>query len=125
MTFSPDPATDLIRQVVRGDRGLDALTQIGVEFEFSGAGVELRYSGPAVAHPDASDIAAGFLKHEFDQDALKTWAMVVLAGSAFIDLASLEGTSVGHALLDGLWDAAQSGELSQVARLAVHRLMRC
>jgi hypothetical protein len=123
MKSAPDGASSLIRQVVRGDCSWEALKQIGVRLEFTDAGLELRYSGAAAAYPDANDIAAGFWRYQFDQDALRTWASVVLAGSGFIDLASLEGTFVGDTLLDALWDAAQSGELSPTARLAVRQLL--
>lgn len=53
---------------------------------------------------------------------LRDWAHVLLAGSAFIDFAGIESTDTGAALLDALWDAADTGILNETSRKIVARL---
>jgi hypothetical protein len=54
---------------------------------------------------------------------LQRWASVMLAGSAVIDLSALENTVIGNTLLEGLWQAAESGTVDPEIRRAAVQLV--
>jgi len=116
-------AVELIRHVVRGEVPVKALEAVGVQVNEAGGAVEVVYSGDLVAVPDATDVAHGFRTYDGRSHDLRAWASVLLAGAGFLDLGPLGETPAGEALLEGLWDAADSGSVpGHVVRTVNHLL---
>jgi hypothetical protein len=107
--------TDLILQVVRGERHWSDLATIGIEVVFEGDAI-MRVKSPrgieAVAR--SSDIASGLLAYRSNSVASQDWARVVLAGIPFLEL-DLDEQPIGDILLDALSDARFGQEVSDQA----------
>lgn len=119
-----EPASGVVRAVleaVRGLRGWDALTSIGITVKVGEAGCEIDNPLQQVVRVSPRDVAEGLVRLSGDPRALQRWASVLLAGSTFLDL-QLEDDPYGQALLDGLWDANENGHVRQGAQLAAREL---
>ena len=117
-----EPHAELVREIVRGERLWSDLRLIGVEIEATERELRISYPGTAMSLPDMVDLAHGFAAYSARPTDLQQWALVLLCGSAFLDLSGLESTAAGEALLEGLWDAADSGEIALATQRVVDRL---
>jgi hypothetical protein len=124
MKLSLETKRELVRQVVRGACGWGALEKLGVRLDFSGSAITVSYSGDLVAVPDATDVAIGLCRYLYEPDMLQSWASIILGGSSIIDLAALESTETGNTLLEGLWQAAESGTVDPEIRQAALQLVK-
>lgn len=111
-----------ILEIVRGERPLHELAAAGIEIRQNGNSQELYNPNGIVVMPDVVDVAKGLLAFRFEPETLRTWASLVLSGSAFIDLTALDSTSLGEILLNALWDASFSGSVSLEAFEAAREL---
>lgn len=107
---------------MRGERPWTDLWLIGVLIREEEGEWVVEYAGGIFSTPDIVDFACGFRGYAERPAELKDWAHVLLAGSAFIDFAGIESTDTGAALLDALWDAADTGILNETTRKIVARL---
>ena len=113
--------SELVHQVVRGERPWSDLTGVGVEIHSDGHGYEVKYSGDMFVIPEIADLARGFRSYEGRTEDLRAWASILLAGSAFLDLGALESREAGDALIEGLWDASEEGDVTDRTKKVIHR----
>ena len=107
--------------VIRGDRALDTLTQIGIDISCEDGFYKLESGNfDVVVAPTASDLALGILRYTSrKKDELRKWAFFVLGESGAIDLSKLESHPQGEVLIDALWEASFQGAIkSEVIALA-------
>jgi hypothetical protein len=105
-------SADALLAVIRGEMPLSVLPELGIELLCRGGNFELR-SGPSevIVKPTISDIACGLLAYRLNRDDLKAWAFFVL-GESDIDLEKVESHSQGEVLIEALWEASSTGEIS-------------
>lgn len=118
---SQSAESELVHQVVRGERPWSDLTRIGVEIRSDGHSYEVRYSGDMFVVPEIADLARGFRSYEGRTQDLRAWASILLAGSAFLDLGALESREAGDVLIEGLWDASEEGDVTDRTRKVIQR----
>ena len=108
-------------EAVRGLRHWDSLASIGITVRVGENECEIDNPSKQVVSVSPRDVAEGFVRLAADPQALRKWASVLLAGSAFLDL-RLEDDPYGQILLEGLWDANDDGRVRQGALLAAREL---
>lgn len=114
-------AARTVLEAVRGLRDWDSITSVGITIRVGETDCEIDNPSKHVVTVLPEDIAEGFVRLSSDPQALKKWATVLLAGSAFLDL-KLEDDAYGQILLEGLWDASDDGRVRQGALLAAREL---
>jgi hypothetical protein len=108
---------------VRGEANLSALQGEHLRVQVTPSGVSVEYRGQEDVVPELTDIATGFRKLlQRDRHERGSWAQVLLAGAAFLDLAALESGVHGQILLDALWDVADGQEVGEEARRVISQL---
>jgi hypothetical protein len=91
---------------------LSALSEIGVQVSYQGGACKLESKVPGVlATPLASDLAQGLLTYRAKSDELRLWAFFVL-GETTVDFTEVESHPQGEALIEALWDASFSGNVT-------------
>src|SRR4051794_23279532 len=118
-----DSRDTLITAVIRGDAPLASLQAAGVQVSRDSEGMTVSAIGGDAVVAEITDLVAGFLRYDGCSEQLSEWASVMLAGSAFLDLAALEDHGAGSTLIEALWDAADTGAIAPSAR-AVLRSFR-
>lgn len=102
--------------VIRGERPLSALSEIGVQVSCQEDGCKLESKVTEVlVTPLAADLAQGLLTYRADSDELKLWAFFILAESGMVDLSEVESHPQGDALIEALWDASSFSYISEDA----------
>jgi hypothetical protein len=109
------------RDAVRGLRNWDSLTSVGISVKVGESACEIDNPSKQVVSVEPKDVAEGFVRLSGDPVALRNWANVLLAASAFLDL-RLETDAYGQILLEGIWDASNDGSVRQSALLAAREL---
>lgn len=114
---------DLALAIVRGERPLEALEEIGIDIDSQDGSYKLK-SGKldVTVTPTASDIALGILQYSSrTKNDLKKWAFFLVAECGAIDLSAIESHPQGEMLLSALWDASFDGRVSsETMELAQH-----
>ncbi len=95
--------SELILQVVRGERPWTDLQSLGITIQLLGMKSIVENPRRVEAVAGASDVARGLLRHRQHPTALREWAQVLMAGIPFLDL-ELGDNEVGDELLHALWD---------------------
>lgn len=96
--------SDVILEVVRGERPWRELATVGIRITFDGNATHAENQRKVVAVARPADVAKGLIAHEANPLELQEWARVMLAGVSFLDL-DLEDQPDGDILLDALWNA--------------------
>ncbi len=122
--YAASRATQLVREVVRGERHWSDLRTIGVDIEEGEGQWLIAYAGDVCSTPDLSDVAAGLAAYRTRAQDLKAWAHIILGASAFLDFSGIESTPTGELLVEALWDAADSGEVSDASEAVVSQLLQ-
>src|SRR3990172_10625441 len=115
--------SELILQVVRGERPCSELALVRISVMFQGDSCVIENPRRVQAVAQAADIAKGLVTNRESPEALTLWARVVLAGSSFLDL-NLEAHPTGDILLNALWDAAFGRPVGDDALRAAAKLAR-
>lgn len=96
--------------VIRGERPLSALKQLGVEIDSRDESLELRSEKfSVVVTPTVLDVVQGLLRYGssiLDREDLREWAFFLLGESGLVDLIRVESSPEGELLLSALWDAS-------------------
>jgi hypothetical protein len=101
-----------IMSFVRGELGWQLLEPLGVRIRFSDDGCDVEGGAGTVVAPSMADVGRGLIANLGKSPRhVQQWAAVLLAGSSFVDLSSLERDSDGEALLEGLWEASARNPL--------------
>jgi hypothetical protein len=102
---------DTIFAIVRGERPLSMLPELGVEIVKEEGKLKLK-SNPSelVVKPTASDIARGLITYRLNRDDLMIWAFFVL-GASDINFEKVEQHPHGELLINALWDASFEGKI--------------
>jgi hypothetical protein len=114
---------ELALAVVRGERPLDALEELGIDIDPQDDLFKLKSGNLDVTvTPAASDVALGILQYRSrTKKDLRKWAFFLLAESGAIDLSEIESHPQGEILLSALWDASFDGRVSsETIELAQH-----
>jgi len=118
-------AANLILAFVRGEQSWRALEKAGVYIEIKDDGYEIDNPWQLNATASPRDLALGFLAHHRTPERLQRWAGIILAGSAFLELAKeFETTCDGDILLNALWDASFGDGISHEAVRVAEDLAR-
>lgn len=104
---------ELLRRFTRGQVPAHELAVAGVDVDLHEDHAVVQTSNACMIVPGITDVATGFLTHRYDDHALREWAIVLLAASSCIDLATLESGSTGEILLQALWDITAGKGLSE------------
>jgi hypothetical protein len=122
--MTEESSRELVREIVRGERHWSHLPLVGVSVRTQGGAVEVQNHVNFVVVPEVMDLAHGFKAYRNRSEDCRIWASILLAGSGFLDLGALEGRPVGDLLLEGLWDAAESGTISPQLTALVNNLVK-
>jgi len=114
MTQKHSNETQIIYEVVRGERPCTDLFQLGVKIEKVDDTWHFEFPQLEPVKLQISDVAYGLVKHRSNPDGLKKWARLILAGS-FIDLSNCEEQTGWEVLLNALWDAMDTGQINNDA----------
>lgn len=120
--MSEGSGSELILQVVRGEKPWTDLARLGITIVFEGSATRVDNPRGMVAVAQPVDIAQGLLEYRDRPDDLRAWARVILAGVPFLDLA-LDDQPVGDILLDALWDATFGRQLADEAIRTAEQLV--
>ena len=120
---SEQNAFGILHGVVKGERPLRELGPLGFDIQEYDGRVSVMYDGDLVIVPEVGDIAAGFRAHLARALDLREWASFILAGSGAVSLEALEGHAAGEHLIEALWDAAETGAVSESAVRVIRRLV--
>lgn len=115
--------SDIVIQVVRGERPWNALQEVGIDIAFQSGRCFIDNTAHVEATAQAHDVAQGLIAYQDNPSALRTWAWILLAGSPFLELA-LEQHHAGEVLLEALWDASFGQPLSEYAKAVSAQLAR-
>jgi hypothetical protein len=125
MSSDRDKSTQVISEFVRGERSWKSLESVGIFIEPEERKCQVDNPWSLVARITPADVALGLLRLSGDTTVLQTWAWIILAGSAFLDLAEeFETDAFGALLLDALWDASFGLPPSQASVEAALELMK-
>jgi hypothetical protein len=83
----------------------------------------IAYAGDVCSTPDLSDLATGLAAYRTRAQDLQAWAHVMLGASAFLDFSGFESTPMGELLVEALWDAAESGAVSDASEAVLSKLL--
>jgi hypothetical protein len=98
---------------VRGDDDVAALEAAGLDISMSNGGVSIREpGGTPIVTPTRRDVATGMVA-SYARGTLQEWARLLLAAH-LIDLVETENEP-DELFLNALWNAAECGDLSDVA----------
>jgi hypothetical protein len=121
-------AVDAVLAVVRGEKSLSSLKDVGVRFEKRSVDREAHVRQLIVKHktqlsvqPTAGDLACGLLRYRNQPKELSEWGSFILAAD-IVDLGPLEMDANGDALLGGVWDASFEGRVSEKVVAAAESL---
>jgi hypothetical protein len=109
----PNPS-ELIYQVVQGERPCTDLFQLGIKIEVIDDKWQIESPPLESVKLHISDVARGLLRYRASPADAKKWARLVLA-SSFIDLSECESQTGWDLLLNALWDAMGTGTISNGA----------
>lgn len=112
MNLETTPVSVVALSVIRGELPLGALSGIGIEISCreNSCKLDSKVIGVLVT-PLITDLAQGFLTYQDSGKKLRLWAFFILGESA-VDLSEVEAHPQGNALIEALWDASSSGEIS-------------
>ena len=96
---------ELVRDVVRGNRGWRELAEAGITLSLSEDSVSVMGSTVAPVPVTAEDVATGWLRHAGDPRSLRQWARFVHGAVSLVEL-QLDHHVLGNRLLENLWGAA-------------------
>src|SRR3954470_6530331 len=102
---------DRIREIVRGQRAISDLAQIGISFSRYDEICEVDNPKNLFVEVSAEDIAEGLMHFQHDAVGLQKWGTFMLGSSSFIGLDSLVNQPAGEEIIEALWDAAFEGQL--------------
>ncbi len=110
-------SSDLLREVIRGDKPLDVLAMTGVFVKRHWSTWSVFNTWQVNTTIGRQDLAQGLLAYSEMQDSLDVWASLLLdAGLVKLDLGDLPDDD---ALLAAVWDASGSGNVSpEVIKMA-------
>jgi hypothetical protein len=123
-------SSEIILQVVRGERPLTDLQDLGISITIeqntytTENPMRITIENPRGVEADASalDIARGILRYRRDPEELRTWAAIVLGDSNFLGFL-LEDHPDEDPLLGALWDASFGEPLKDEAINTAERLV--
>jgi hypothetical protein len=105
-------SVDVGLEIIRGDRPLSDVAQLGVTMSVTPLYFELDSPrGVDAVMPSIDDVASGFLAHLANPGSLREWAAVIL-GAQFIDLIALESDPDGEAIIEGMWEVSSGGAVA-------------
>lgn len=95
-------AEDVIRKVVRGEEGLAALKEAGVDVVIESGTVKVLTSNLAPVKVSATDVARGWLRLSSSPKEFRRWARFVHGAVGLIEL-EFDNSAESERLLDALW----------------------
>lgn len=125
MIQSSDYQRKTLLEIVTGERPIADASALGLFITETAEGKKLVGDLPGVViSPAIDDVVSGFLRNRNSPDDLRNWAFLMLAEIGAIDLSDLEEASVGETLFQALWDASESGTVSDELIGRVSRLQK-
>jgi hypothetical protein len=112
---------EVARAVVRGDRPVDALADVGIGIENTAAGRRVTTPAGFLVQLPLADLAFGLLASWARSTELRDWASVIMMVSD-IEFADIE-TDDGVTLLDALGAAAAEEEVPEQALDVARKLV--
>lgn len=112
---------EVARAVVRGDRPVEALANLGIEIENTGAGRRVTTPAGFLIHLPLADLAFGLLASWARGTELRDWASIIMMASD-IEFDDIE-TDYGVTLLDALGAAAAGEEVPEEALDVARKLV--
>ncbi len=110
----------VVRDVVRGDRPIGALAEVGVRLERTEEGHRVEIPAEFHVALPLVDLACGLLAMGARRMLLREWASTLVAISD-IEFHGIDSDD-GEALLDALWTAAAGGDMSERSLETARRL---
>lgn len=110
-------AREIIRAIVRGECERSELTPLGIKVSRYDDIWEIDNPKGIFVEVPVEDLARGLIAYKDNPTLLQPWAALVLSGSSFIGLESLNLRTDGDELLGALWDAAYECRYSEKAFL--------
>jgi hypothetical protein len=121
MNSGDEKASEVFRQVVRGERPWTDLRGIGMIVELEGNRCQVENPQHVPASVDVYDLAKGLVAHLPDAQALREWAFVMEA--IYADF-NAEDHPVGDTVLTALWDASFGNPISPEVRATLEQVAR-
>ena len=100
-----DPMTELILEVVTGDRHWHDLKKLGISVVLNEDRIAILGQPRLPVRVGLAQVAQGWLRHSTDERALREWARVIHGGVNLVDL-DFGDSAEAERLRDALWRVA-------------------